>query len=98
MNIQTVAENLKNTIAGKERMLTAYNATLYKNFLEGDVLITAKATVEFLEINIAELKRVLQDVEQCVEQAADHSWMINPDRMGGGGYSADELDPNRGWK
>jgi UDP-N-acetyl-D-mannosaminuronate dehydrogenase len=65
MNIQTVAENLRNTIAGKERMLTAYNATLYKNFLEGDVLITAKATVEFLEINIAELKRILQDVEKC---------------------------------
>jgi UDP-N-acetyl-D-mannosaminuronate dehydrogenase len=65
MNIQTVAENLRNTIAGKERMLTAYNATLYKNFLEGDVLITAKATAEFLEININELKRILQDVEKC---------------------------------
>ena len=68
MNIQTVATNLRVTIAGKEQLLTSYNATLYKNFLEGDVLITAQATVEFLKVNINELKRILEDVEQCIEK------------------------------
>ena len=71
MNIQTVADNLRNTIAGKEQMLTEYNATIYKNFLEGDVLITAKVTAEFLKVNIDELKRILQDVEQCTYSQAD---------------------------
>ena len=35
---------------------------------------------------------------QLEKQASDDSWITNPDRMGGGGWTADELDPNRGWK
>ena len=34
---------------------------------------------------------------KCVTQASDDSWITNPDRMGGGGWTAEELDPNRGW-
>ena len=95
MNIQTVAENLKKTIAGKEKYLATLGNTRYMN--DGAAMAT-EATRAMLEINIAELKRILQDVEQCAKQASDDSWITNPDRMGGGGWTADELDPNRGWK
>ena len=52
MNIQTVADNLRNTIAGKEILLAEYES---KNILLAGML----------RINIDELKRILQDVEQC---------------------------------
>ena len=65
MNIQTVAENLKRTIAGKEQMLAEFESTTLRS---GANLEAVFATKEFLKINIAELKRVLQDVEQCVEE------------------------------
>jgi hypothetical protein len=55
MNIQTVAQNLKNTIAGKEILLAEYES---KNILLAGML----------RINIDELKRILQDVEQCIEK------------------------------
>ena len=96
MNIYTVRDNLRNTIAGKEQLLASYNATLYKNFLEGDVLITVKATAEILQINIDELKRILQDVEQCCEQSTADSWKENPDRMGGQ-FAQDEIDNHGRW-
>jgi len=110
MNIQTVAENLRNTIAGKQAMLDGLN----DNGKEGYYIIK-----QWLEINIDELTKILTDVEQCVfdydelkedlkeangrvrqleQQASDDSWITNPDRMGGGGWTQDELDPNRGWK
>ena len=69
MNIQTVALNLKNTIAGKEQMLEEYETkaiAAYGKSRYSDIEVTAiVATVEFLQINIAELKRILQDIEQC---------------------------------
>ncbi len=98
MNIQTVAENLRNTIAGKEEYLATLNRELTNRYLDENDFIVSNTTSDFLKINIAELKRILQDVEQCVKQASDDSWITNPDRMGGGGWTADELDPNRGWK
>lgn len=58
MNIQTVAANLRNTIAGKEAMLNTLNSRR----------VIDKGAVRYLEINIAELKRILQDVEQCIEK------------------------------
>jgi hypothetical protein len=113
MNIQTVADNLRKTIAGKEMLLETYKnpSILTKPIRE--------TMAHMLEVNIDELKRILQDVEQSVvdydelkddlkgangrirqleQQASDDSWITNPDRMGGGGWTADELDPNRGWK
>jgi hypothetical protein len=63
MNIQTVAQNLRNTIAGKvkHQVELEYALTL-STMAEGTALT---ATLEYLKINIDELKRILQDVEQC---------------------------------
>lgn len=102
MNIQTVAANLRKTIAGKEQMMGQYRSALMLSYAGptpiagGD--LACFATIQFLEVNIGELKRILQDVEQCVKKESDDSWITNPDRMGGGGWTAEELDPNRGWK
>ena len=69
MNIQTVAGNLRNTIVGKESLLTAKKKKLVQRpVLSDDLWFATKATIEFLEINIDELKRILQDVEQCIEK------------------------------
>jgi hypothetical protein len=67
MNIQTVRDNLKNTIAGKEQHLKTLNGDL----IAGDYVdrTVTKTTIEFLKINIGELKRILQDVEQCIPKS-----------------------------
>jgi flagellar biosynthesis chaperone FliJ len=65
MNIQTVAENLRNTIAGKERYLERLRQGLKADLTDAAYMV-AQATAQFLEINIGELKRILQDVEQCI--------------------------------
>jgi len=67
MNIQTVAENLRNTIAGKvkHQVELEYALTL-STMAEGTALT---ATLEYLKINIDELKRILQDVEQCIPKS-----------------------------
>jgi hypothetical protein len=98
MNIQTVAENLRNTIAGKELHLANTIKIRDEQDLTLEQEVANYVTIQFLQINIGELKRILQDVEQCAKQASDDSWITNPDRMGGGGWTAEELDPNRGWK
>ncbi len=118
MNISTLANNLRNTIAGKEEMLDKLiqRKDIKREFHDQ---VAYFATVEFLKVNIKELQKILGDVEQCVEefealkddlretngrvrqlerQASDSSWITNPDRQGGGGWTQDELDPNRGWK
>jgi hypothetical protein len=73
MNIQTVASNLRNTIAGKEKMLEEYETkaiAAYGKSRYSDIEVTAiVATVEFLQINIGELKRILEDVEQCIPKS-----------------------------
>ena len=56
MNIQTVATNLRNTIAGKEEMLTMLNSRR----------VVDNVAIKYLTINIDELRRILQDVEQCI--------------------------------
>lgn len=79
MNIYTVRDNLKNTIAGKEAYLAEWkNADL----IETADRIHCATIVGMLEININELKRILFDVEQCCEQYSLMSWEINPERMG----------------
>jgi hypothetical protein len=63
MNIQTVKTNLEKTIAGKEQKLTEWKsvkATLHP--------VMFQTLVPMLEINIDELKRILQDVEQCIDK------------------------------
>jgi hypothetical protein len=85
MNIQTVAGNLRNTIAGKEQLLAEYNNPSFS----ATHRLVKEAMVQYLELNINELKRILQDVEVCVDQFeklkkenSDMGWQINPDRMG----------------
>ena len=65
MNLQTVITNLRNTIAGKEEALALYESRRDIPRATGDQMAII-ATIEFLKINIAELKRILQDVEQCI--------------------------------
>jgi len=66
MNIQTVATNLKNTIAGKEAYLARENEN--RKSEDAHVRMMAYAVVKMLEVNIDELRRILQDVEQCIEE------------------------------
>ena len=79
MNIQTVAANLRNTIAGKEELLAEFESATLRN---GASLEATHAMKEFLKLNIDELKRILVDVEVCCEQHSEMGWMINPERMG----------------
>ena len=64
MNIQTVADNLRNTIAGKEEMLLAIQKERTMVGLRDGEGIALQTTAQFLTINIDELKRILQDVEK----------------------------------
>ena len=72
MNIQTVIDNLKNTIAGKQAMLDGLcpNNPYTVEFMTDGEIMARRATIEFLKVNIAELKRILADVET----AAAPSW------------------------
>ncbi len=82
MNIHTVRDNLRNTIAGKENMLLAVQQERTFVGLRDGEDIALKTTAQFLQINIDELKRILQDVEVCCEQHTEMGWQINPERMG----------------
>lgn len=85
VNIHQVVENLKNTIKGKEKYLAGLQECIQGLEAlddQGDTWFRAKTVVEFLEININELKVILYDVEQCAEQMNLMSWQINPERMG----------------
>lgn len=96
MNISTVAANLKNTIAGKETMLGVYKQNLNGSITTETSSLVLQATIQFLEINIGELKRILADVEQCVEKDVEQSWRDNPDRMGGQ-FTQDEINNAERW-
>lgn len=91
MNIYTVRDNLKNTIAGKEK----YLAELRKKGYDQTGVSTTVA--EFLEININELKVILFDVEKCCEQYGLMSWEANPDRSGGA-FTQEEINRGSEWQ
>lgn len=80
MNIHAVRDNLVNTIAGKEKMLASIKSTYVGR--DPVVVMVTSATREFLELNINELKRILQDVEVCCNQHTEMGWELNPERMG----------------
>ena len=67
MDIRTVAENLRNTIAGKEMLLVTYSNPSILTKKERETII------HMLTINIDELKRILGDVEQCRPEWNVHS-------------------------
>ena len=76
MNIETVAENLRNTIKGKEQMLGQYRSALMLSYAgptpPPGAEMACIATIQFLEINIDELQRILQDVEQCIPEPTNN--------------------------
>jgi hypothetical protein len=85
MNIHTVAENLRKTIAGKEAYLARWREIIAAYEAKDDhcdAWLTATVTLQYLDININELKVILFDVEKCCEKATLDSWIINPERMG----------------
>jgi endonuclease V-like protein UPF0215 family len=66
MNIQTVKQNLRNTIEGKETLLNTYTRLLPL----ASNRVQQRGTTErifMLSIDIDELKRILADLEKCVE-------------------------------
>ena len=80
MNIQTVANNLQTTIAGNERYLAECNKALNVRLdpLDEGERMAITATVEFLKININELKVILNDVNTACSEFSLMSWEINP--------------------
>ena len=94
MNIQTVAENLRKTIAGKEAYLAEVRKAREMANREEDHALFA--TQEFLKININELKVILFDVEKCCEKATADSWALNPDRTGGA-FTDEEINRANEW-
>ena len=64
MNIQTVIANLDNTIKGKEAFLTLARDS--RKVSTSAELIAVEATIQFLEINIDELKRIRGDLVMCL--------------------------------
>ncbi len=57
----TVAENLKKTIAGKEMLLAQWEVA---STLKDSDKKFVNETVQYLKINIDELRRILQDLEK----------------------------------
>ena len=95
MNITTIRDNLKRTIANKEEYLQVMSE-------KADIAVYPKnkayaAVAEFLEININELKVILFDVEQCIAKDIEQSWRENPDRMGGQ-FTEDEINNSTKWQ
>lgn len=82
MNIHTVAENLRNTIAGKEEYLAGIQKEMAFVGLRDGEYTALKSVAQFLKINIDELKVILMDVEKCCAQYSEMSWALNPERMG----------------
>lgn len=83
MNISTVADNLRNTIAGKEDLLAVFTKPENYDWLPQPDKTARDAVNAFLKVNIDELKRILTDVELCMNDAAANSWAGEVDRQGG---------------
>ena len=101
MNLQTVITNLRNTIAGKEKMLAEqWDKMAFGNpSWQGDIgkQMAMKATIEFLKINIDELNRILDDLVECQVKGIELSWRDNPDRSGGQ-FTDEEINRANEWR
>lgn len=65
MKIETLRRNMEQTIAGKVN----YLETLKGDLISGDYTggrVAQVATIEFLTLNINELRNILNDVELCI--------------------------------
>ena len=67
MNIQTVLDNLDQTIAGKEQLLVNKRQELEDGDCYSDP--AHEAVIRFLKVNIAELKRIRDDLALCIPAA-----------------------------
>lgn len=95
MNLQTVITNLKNTIAGKEALLESIKA---KSRQHGGVdAMVSGATIGFLEVNIDELNRILDDLVEVSVKGINLSWEQNPDRSGGQ-FTDEEINRANEWR
>jgi hypothetical protein len=97
MNISTVRDNLISTIACKEDLLAVFTKPENYDWLPQPDKTARDAVNAFLKINIDELKRILADVEKCVERDVEQSWRDNPDRSGGQ-FTQDEIDNAERWQ
>jgi hypothetical protein len=68
MNIQTVKTNLEKTIASKEKMLIKNELRLKEVKMDVFDRVVCESVTRMLRLNIDELRRILQDVEQCIEE------------------------------
>jgi len=59
MTVETVVENLDNTIKGKEYFLITLKGETPKDFADK---LAIKAAIHFLNINIEELQKIRDDV------------------------------------
>jgi hypothetical protein len=92
MNLTTLQNNLRATIKGKEELLATYNDLSFS----ATHRLVKEAMIQYLEVNIDELKRILTDVELCINDAAARSWDGCVDRMSGA-FDDDELRGRDGW-
>lgn len=63
MTIHKVEENLRNTIKGKQAFLDEMQSQTLPDDQLDKIVLTC--TIEFLKINIEELKLILTDIEEC---------------------------------
>jgi len=65
----TVKENLIRTITGKEKYLDSLcpNNPYTEEFMETGEILVRRATIEFLRLNISELKKILRDIENAID-------------------------------
>lgn len=78
--IYTIRENLERTIAGKVKYLTEVEYAL--TLATTGERMALNATRAFLEVNINELKVILNDVNTACSEFNLMSWEVNPERMG----------------
>ena len=78
--IYQVQKNLQTTIAGKEAYLEEIRQA--RTLATSGEDMALYATMEFLKININELKVILNDVNKACEEHSLAMWEINPERMG----------------
>jgi hypothetical protein len=85
MNIYTLRDNLKKTIKGKQAYLKAFKAD------DHEYKVVRESMIQFIEVNLEELRKILADVEVCCEQAreANDAWQRGYDQ---GRYDPDFLD------
>ena len=80
--IYTLRDNLIKTIAGKEAYLLAIQKERTMVRLRDGEGTALKAVAQFLELNITELKVILNDVNTACSEFSLMGWEINPERMG----------------